>query len=45
MPAQRVVAAGMLLAVASFLIGAVALQVYVGQVLLPEQETARRASE
>ena len=39
---QRVVAAGMLLAVASFLIGAVTLQVYVGQVLLPEQETARR---
>jgi hypothetical protein len=39
---QRVVAAGMLLAVASFLIGAVVLQVYVGQVLLPEQETARR---
>ena len=39
---QRVVAAGMLLAVASFLVGAVALQVYVGKVLLPEQETARR---
>jgi len=41
---QRVVAAGMLLAVASVLIGAVALQVYVGQVLLPEQETARRVA-
>jgi hypothetical protein len=39
---QRVVAAGMLLAVASFLVGAVTLQIYVGQVLLPEQETARR---
>jgi hypothetical protein len=39
---QRVVAAGMLLAVASVLIGAVTLQIYVGQVLLPEQETARR---
>jgi len=42
--AQRVVAAGMLLAVASILAGAVALQVYVGQVLLPEQETAHRAA-
>ena len=41
---QRVVATGMLLAVASFLIGALALQVYVGQVLLPEQETARRVA-
>jgi len=40
---QRVVAAGMLLAVASLLVGAVALQVYVGQVMLPEQEQARRA--
>jgi len=39
---QRVVAAGMLLAVASVLVGAVTLQVYVGQVLMPEQETARR---
>jgi hypothetical protein len=42
--AQRVVAAGMLLAVAGILIGAVALQVYVGQVLLPEQEVAHRAA-
>ena len=42
--AQRVVAAGMLLAVASVLVGAVALQVYVGQVLLPEQEIAHRAA-
>ena len=41
---QRVVAAGMLLAMASFLVGAVTLQVYVGQVLLPEQETARRVA-
>ena len=41
---QRVVAAGMLLAVASFLVGAVTLQIYVGQVLLPEQETARRVA-
>ena len=41
---QRVVAAGMLLAVASFLIGAVALQVYVGQVMLPEQEAALRVA-
>jgi hypothetical protein len=41
---QRVVAAGMLLAVASFLVGAVTLQVYVGQVLLPEQETASRVA-
>ena len=41
---QRVVAAGMLLAVASLLVGAVTLQVYVGQVLLPEQETARRVA-
>ena len=41
---QRVVAAGMLLAVASVLIGAAGLQVYVGQVLLPEQEIARRAA-
>jgi hypothetical protein len=40
---QRVVAAGMLLAVASILIGAVGLQVYAGQVLLPEQEIAHRA--
>ena len=39
-----VVAAGMLLAVASVLTGAVALQVYVGQVLLPEQEIAHRAA-
>jgi len=41
---QRVVAAGMLLAVAGVLVGAVGLQVYVGQVLLPEQETAHRAA-
>jgi len=41
---QRVVASGMLLAVASILIGAVTLQIYVGQVLLPEQEQAHRAS-
>jgi hypothetical protein len=41
--AQRVVAAGMLLVAASVLAGAVALQVYVGQVLLPEQEIAHRA--
>ena len=41
--AQRVVAAGMLLAAAGVLAGAVALQVYVGQVLLPEQEIAHRA--
>ena len=41
---QRVVATGMLLAVASLLAGAVALQVYVGQILLPEQETARRVA-
>ena len=34
----------MLLAVASVLVGAVALQVYVGQVLLPEQEIAHRAA-
>jgi hypothetical protein len=40
---QRVVASGMLLAVACVVIGAVALQVYVGQVLLPDQEIARRA--
>jgi 4-amino-4-deoxy-L-arabinose transferase-like glycosyltransferase len=40
---QRVVAAGMLLTVASIMIGAVAIQVYVGQVLLPEQEIAHRA--
>jgi hypothetical protein len=40
---QRVVAAGMLLTVASILAGAVALQVYVGQVLLPEQARAHRA--
>lgn len=42
--AQRVVAAGMLLAVASILIAAVSLQIYVGQVLVPEQETAHRAA-
>jgi len=42
---QRVLAAGMLLAAASVLIGAVTLQIYVGQVLLPEQETARRAAD
>ncbi len=42
--AQRVVAAGMLLAVAGVLIGAVGLQIYVGQTLLPEQESARRAA-
>ena len=42
--AQRVVAVGMLLPVAGILIGAVALQVYVGQVLLPEQEIAHRAA-
>jgi hypothetical protein len=41
---QRVVAAGMLLAVASVLVGAVALQIYVGQFLLPEQETAHRVA-
>jgi hypothetical protein len=41
---QRVVAAGMSLAVASVLAGAVILQIYVGQVLLPEQETARRVA-
>jgi len=41
---QRVVAAGMLLAVASVLVGALGLQVYVGQVLLPEQETAHRVA-
>jgi len=41
---QRVVAAGMLLAVASFLAGAVTLQVYVGQVLMPEQEAASRVA-
>jgi hypothetical protein len=41
---QRVVAAGMLLAVAGFLVGAVTLQIYVGQVLLPEQETAHRVA-
>ena len=41
---QRVVAAGMLLAVASLLIGSVALQIYVGQVLLPDQEQAHRDS-
>jgi len=41
---QRVVAAGMLLAVASILIGAVGLQIYVGQVLLPEQQSAHRIS-
>jgi len=39
---QRVVAAGMSLAVAGVLAGAVVLQIYVGQVLLPEQDTARR---
>ena len=42
--AQRVVAAGMLLSAASVLIGAVTLQVYVGEVLLPEQEIAHRAA-
>ena len=41
---QRVVAAGMLLAVAGVLAGAVTLQIYVGQVLLPEQEVARRTA-
>jgi len=41
---QRVVAAGMLLFAASVLVGAVGLQIYVGQVLLPEQETAHRAA-
>lgn len=41
---QRVVAAGMSLAVAGVLAGAVVLQIYVGQVLLPEQETARRVA-
>jgi hypothetical protein len=41
---QRVVAAGMLLAVASILIGAIGLQIYVGQILLPEQEQAHRIS-
>lgn len=41
---QRVVAGGMLLAVAGVLAGAVALQIYVGQVLLPEQEAARRTA-
>jgi hypothetical protein len=40
---QRAVAAGMLLAVASVLMGALALQVYVGAALLPAQEIARRA--
>ena len=34
----------MLLAVASLLIGSVALQIYVGQVLLPQQEQAHRDS-
>jgi hypothetical protein len=41
---QRVVAAGMLLAVSCVLVGAVGLQIYVGQVLLPEQETAHRVA-
>ena len=41
---QRVVAAGMLLAGASILIGAIGLQVYVGQALLPDQERALRES-
>jgi 4-amino-4-deoxy-L-arabinose transferase-like glycosyltransferase len=40
---QRVVATGMLLAVASILTGALAMQVYVGAALLPAQEIARRA--
>ena len=41
---QRVLAAGMLLAVASVLTGAIALQVYVGQVLLPQQQQTHRAA-
>jgi len=41
---QRVVAAGMLLAAASILIGALGLQIYVGQALLPDQERAHRES-
>jgi hypothetical protein len=41
---QRVLAAGMLLAVASILTGAIALQIYVGQVLLPEQQQAHRTA-
>jgi hypothetical protein len=40
---QRVVAAGMLLAVATVLIGAVTLQIYVGRVVLPAQTRAHRA--
>ena len=41
---QRVVAAGMLLAAAGILAGCVGLQIYVGQVLLPDQERAHRES-
>jgi hypothetical protein len=39
---QRVVAAGMLLAVGSVLVGTVGLQAYVDRILLPEQDTAHR---
>jgi hypothetical protein len=41
---QRVVAAGMLLAVASMAIAALGLQIYVGQFVLPEQLRAHRES-